>query len=81
MAVVYCEYHDTYIDLDHNCEHFVGSDMECEEQLREKLAGELCINCNGSGEGYVDGSKCSVCKGSGCEYSKEGIDHVIEEMI
>jgi hypothetical protein len=36
---------------------------------------EICINCNGSGEGMGDGSTCNVCKGKGiqiiecdCEY-------------
>jgi len=30
-----------------------------------EVEDELCSNCNGSGEGYTDGSKCSVCGGSG----------------
>lgn len=25
----------------------------------------LCESCNGSGEGYNDGSRCSSCKGQG----------------
>jgi hypothetical protein len=25
----------------------------------------LCSQCNGSGEGYADGSRCSACRGSG----------------
>lgn len=28
---------------------------------------ELCGKCNGSGEGYADGTKCQRCKGSGVE--------------
>ncbi len=28
---------------------------------------EVCPNCNGSGEGMHDGTKCSVCKGTGVE--------------
>lgn len=30
--------------------------------------GEICSNCNGSGEGYSDGSNCIWCKGSGMLY-------------
>lgn len=33
----------------------------------ENPEDEICGNCNGSGEGYVDGSRCTVCKGSGVE--------------
>ncbi len=27
----------------------------------------VCTNCNGSGEGMHDGTKCTMCKGSGVE--------------
>lgn len=30
-----------------------------------EIEDELCFTCNGSGEGYTDGSRCSSCKGSG----------------
>lgn len=33
----------------------------------EEIIDELCSNCSGSGEGYSDGSKCTKCKGSGCQ--------------
>lgn len=28
----------------------------------------VCGRCNGSGEGRADGTKCSVCKGTGAEF-------------
>ena len=34
----------------------------------------ICNACNGSGEGYVDGSHCTTCGGSGvrpCPYCRE----------
>jgi len=31
------------------------------------LIHDICGICNGSGEGYWDGSTCSSCKGSGNE--------------
>lgn len=27
--------------------------------------GALCDVCNGSGEGYADGTRCQICKGRG----------------
>ena len=30
---------------------------------------DLCYNCNGTGEGYYDGSTCVVCRGWGVSYS------------
>jgi hypothetical protein len=35
---------------------------------------ELCQQCNGSGEGYVDGSRCLACRGSGVTRHKEDDD-------
>lgn len=32
---------------------------------------EICCNCNGSGEGMYDGSRCSSCKGSGVETDRD----------
>lgn len=32
----------------------------------EQEEDELCGNCNGSGEGMYEGTRCYVCKGSGC---------------
>lgn len=33
----------------------------------EELKSYLCRKCNGSGEGYYDGTVCDACKGSGVE--------------
>lgn len=35
------------------------------EDLEDELEGELCIDCNGSGEGRYDGTTCWHCKGKG----------------
>ena len=40
---------------------------ECAELYNDD--DELCQNCNGSGEGQYDGSRCWVCKGSGVDNS------------
>lgn len=31
----------------------------------DEIDEDICPNCNGSGEGMYDGSRCHVCKGSG----------------
>ena len=41
---------------------------DCEVSYSEEimeLLTEICQGCNGSGEGYTDGSRCQVCKGKG----------------
>ena len=37
----------------------------CIEDLEVELEGELCIDCDGSGEGRCDGTTCWHCKGKG----------------
>ena len=37
------------------------------EELEDELEGEMCENCNGSGEGRYDGTTCWHCKGRGVE--------------
>lgn len=37
------------------------------EELEAKLEGEICMGCNGSGEGQYDGTTCWHCKGKGVE--------------
>ena len=37
-----------------------------------------CTNCSGSGEGMHDGTRCSVCHGSGVEPSQSSIDDADE---
>lgn len=37
--------------------------MRCED-----CKSELCLTCNGSGEGLVDGSWCPQCNGAGVRY-------------
>lgn len=39
---------------------------------------ELCVTCNGSGEGRYDGTRCWSCKGSG-EFRIYDEDEPIEE--
>jgi len=29
---------------------------------------DICTSCNGSGEGYCDGTKCNTCSGKGFIY-------------
>lgn len=41
---------------DHNCN--AAPDEDTSEP-------EICIACNGSGEGMYDGTKCSTCRGKG----------------
>lgn len=38
---------------------------EVEDEQEEFESDALCANCNGSGEGPYDGTRCIVCKGSG----------------
>lgn len=47
-----------------------GQGWEDEEEIED----DLCGNCNGSGEGYADGTRCSVCKGKGAISTKEAED-------
>lgn len=35
------------------------------EELEDELEGEMCVTCNGSGEGAYDGTTCWHCKGKG----------------
>lgn len=37
------------------------------DELEKEVNGDICINCNGSGEGQYDGTKCRYCKGKGVE--------------
>jgi DnaJ-class molecular chaperone len=34
-------------------------------QSMEEHEESICLSCNGSGEGYTDGSKCQTCNGKG----------------
>ena len=34
----------------------------------------ICIQCNGSGEGMYDGTKCKKCGGSGVEQNTEDLE-------
>ena len=43
---------------------YATSCRECEGEGRRE---PLCLKCNGSGEGMVDGSRCLACKGSGVD--------------
>lgn len=38
-------------------------ETDCKELYVEE--NPICPNCNGSGEGMYDGTKCTMCKGSG----------------
>lgn len=37
------------------------------DELEKEVNGDICINCNGSGEGQYDGTTCWSCKGKGVE--------------
>lgn len=41
----------------------------------------MCDKCNGSGEGYYDGSICQVCKGKGLVYLGEVDDYDDREFM
>ena len=41
------------------------------EQLEPEVEPELCVHCNGSGEGQYDGTRCSYCGGRGSVETKE----------
>ena len=41
------------------------------EQLEPEIEPELCVHCNGSGEGQYDGTRCSYCGGRGSVETKE----------
>ena len=53
-------------------------DVDCFSET----GSELCGRCNGSGEGYADGTKCIKCKGSGIneEYGPTPWCHVCGSM-
>ena len=58
--------------MSHNYEHGTDADYyndepECDydEPNTKTYEEDLCTNCNGSGEGMYDGSRCYVCKGKG----------------
>jgi len=78
MSMMYCEYCDILVDTDKD-EHFLVDD-ECENLIREQMLEEICNQCDGSGEGYVDGSNCPHCKGSGSRYTKDDVDDYLERL-
>ena len=41
---------------------------ELDDFIGEDYEAIICLNCNGSGKGMHDGTKCNMCKGSGVEY-------------
>ena len=69
MSIDKCIVCGDYIDTDDYPE-FYREDMDdkfiCDGCYNES-DDDLCANCNGSGEGQYDGTRCPVCKGSGTE--------------
>ena len=61
-----CIYCERLIDTDEIADHFTDTD-KCVVEITDET---LCYTCNGSGEGYTDGSRCSACRGSGMEFEK-----------
>ena len=58
--------------MSHNYEYGTDADYYSDEEDRDydepsckSCEDDLCTNCNGSGEGMYDGSRCYVCKGKG----------------
>ena len=47
----------------------------------EQMEELTCPNCNGSGEGMHDGTKCTHCKGSGVEYVLSEEEEVAEDIL
>ena len=47
-----------------------------EDFIQENVEDEpgICTNCNGSGEGMYDGSRCSSCSGKGVEQFEKEYD-------
>lgn len=41
--------------------------LDCAEPKRDPDEELICVDCNGSGEGQYDGTKCSACGGKGVE--------------
>lgn len=41
----------------------------------------LCLYCSGSGEGYVDGSRCIRCHGQGVEWRPEEDDRDWDDLF
>lgn len=42
-------------------------ETKCCGKCDDGILTEICGTCNGSGEGFFDGSTCLVCKGKGTE--------------
>ena len=41
-------------------------DMHTKQIMEEDMEmNDLCVNCDGTGEGMHDGSRCGYCKGKG----------------
>jgi hypothetical protein len=54
---------DCYIGPNRLCDHANESGSHYEDC--ETCDGPICPQCNGSGEGMHDGTKCKSCKGYG----------------
>lgn len=57
------EYLESEVELAPNPELYDEKDED--EDDNDEEDGDMCSNCNGTGEGQYDGSRCSSCGGSG----------------
>jgi len=63
----------------------MDQENECIECEGRGLVMAICSNCNGSGEGGYDGSRCYVCNGCGgvvepCDCGAEPTTEMNEEV-
>lgn len=52
---------------------FVDEDEDEVEVENDYDGPNICVSCNGSGEGRYDGTRCSVCGGSGMIDNEEEV--------
>ncbi len=46
-----------------------------EDEEEDEERDVMCSSCNGSGEGYADGTRCHDCKGMGSYTIKRGSEY------
>lgn len=71
--------------IEQNGNNNMTEEIETCAYCTDGIVQEICGTCNGSGEGFFDGSTCSSCKGSGIELEycdcQRGDERLTEEIF